>query len=687
MRADSQSTSDDTPEIAHGAYVRRDFPFAVNCIDPLWIHLADGTRIAATVWLPVTADKVPVVVEMIPYRRRDGTVFRDLDIQPYLAGFGVATCRVDIRGTGDSDGILEDEYLPQEQQDACEIIAWLAARAWCNGSVGMTGISWGGFNALQVASRRPSALKAIVTLCSSDDRYADDVHYMGGCLLTENEMWSNFMLVKNAMPPDPQIVGPRWRDMWLARLEANHSWSEHWLTHQRRDSYWQQGSVAEDYSQIQCAVMAVCGWEDSYSNSVPRLLAGLSSPKRAIIGPWTHTYPCRGDPGPRIGYLQEVLRWWKYWLCGEDTGIMNEPLYRVWITGEERPRPWYKDHVGYWAAEEQWPSPRIAWQDYFLNENGLASSAVSGREMSVCSPATAGTDYGRWGGYGGTSPDLAIDQRRDDGLSLCFDTTPLNDDMTFLGAPEVHVELKVDSPIVNLAVRLCDVYPDGSSAVMTYGVLNLSHRNNHEHPEPCPVGEWFKATIKLNDFGRTVPKGHRIRLAIQTQFWFVLWPQPDLTMVTLKGGASRLRLPSRPPSPRDRDVKFARPEIAPPVASEQLIPEHQSKHVEDDLATGVRTIRLVNDQGTTHLIDRNIVMSSASADTFTMHPDDPLTARLVSEYRWAVKSGEADTEARSRTELTADRQHFYLTWQIEALEAGRVVRSKQATAKIKRDYC
>jgi len=685
MQADIIANSQ--PETAHGAFVRRDFPFKVDVIDPLWITLGDGTRIAATLWRPVTHLKVPVVVEMLPYRRRDGTVFRDMDMHPYIAGHGVATCRIDLRGAGDSDGILHDEYLPQEQDDACEIIAWLANQEWCNGNVGMTGISWGGFNSLQVAARHPPALKAIITLCSTDDRYADDVHYMGGCLITENEMWSTFMLTKNAMPPDPQIVGERWREMWQARLEANHSWSEHWLAHQRRDDYWKHGSVCEDLSQIHCAVLAVCGWEDSYSNAVSRLLEGLTSPKRAIMGPWTHSFPCRGDPGPRIGYLQEALRWWKYWLAGEETGIMEEPLYRVWITGEERPRPWYKDHAGAWAVEEQWPSPRIDWQELHLNETGLARSPQEGRDMSVCSPATAGTDFGRWGGYGGESPDLAIDQRREDGQSLCFDTAPLEDDLTLLGAPELHLEITLDKPAANLAVRLCDVYPDGTSAVMTYGVLNLSHRDSHEFPSPCPVGERFTVTIKLNDFGRTIPKGHRLRLAIQTQFWFVLWPQPDLVTLTLASGTSRLKLPVRPSSPLDRTVEFERPEIAPPVPVADIVPGRVSKIVEDNIATGVRTIRLVLDSGTAHIEDRDIVTSSYSADTFAIHPDDPLSAKLVSEYRWTMRSGEADTGARSHTEFTADRDHFYLTWRIEALEGDRIVHSKQATRKIKRDYC
>ncbi len=669
------------------AAVRNQYPFDVEFIDPQWIVLADGTKIAATIWKPRTTRKVPVVVEMLPYRRRDGTVFRDHELHPYLAGEGVAVCRADIRGTGDSGGILGDEYLPQEQADACEIIAWLAAQDWCNGNVGMTGISWGGFNSLQVAALRPPALKAIITLCSTDDRYADDVHYMGGALLTENEMWSNIMLALNSMPPDPQIVGEEWRQIWRRRLEANYSWSEHWLQHQRRDAYWKSGSVCEDFSKIECAVLAVCGWEDSYSSSVARLLAGLTSPKLAIMGPWTHTFPCRVNPGPQIGYLQEALRWWKHWLCGEETGIMREPMYRVWITGEERPRPWYKDHAGKWAAEEHWPSPRIEWQTRFLNSTGLGSAPQDGPDLSMCCPATAGTDYGRWGGNGGECPDLAIDQRREDGQSICFDSEVLTEDLTLLGAAEAHLELVVDRALVNIAVRLCDVYPDGTSAVMTYGVLNLSHRSSHEFPEPCPVGVPFNAVVKLNDFGRTIAKGHRLRLAIQNQFWFVLWPQPELSTITLTSGASSLRLPVRPPSALDRNVRFACPEISEPVPTTAIRDETYFKTVEDDLVTGQRTIRLRTDYGAWRIDDRNIEGSASNSDSFFIHPSDPLSARLVTEYEWSMKSGPADTSGRARTELLSDAQNFHLTWQIEVREGGRIIFSNGRTQTLPRDYC
>jgi putative CocE/NonD family hydrolase len=667
--------------------VRNEFPYQVETIDPLWIVLADGTRIAATLWRPVSDARVPVVVEMVPYRRRDGTVARDMDMHPWLAGHGVACCRVDIRGAGDSGGELADEYLPREQEDAVEIIAHLAAQQWCNGDVGMTGISWGGFNSLQVAARRPPALKAIITHCATDDRYSDDIHYMGGALLTEQEMWSNFMLLKTAAPPDPQIVGDTWRAMWAQRLAQTRSLSEIWLTHQRRDEHWKQGSVCEDYSRIECAVMAVCGWDDSYKSFVARLLANLTVPRLGIVGPWSHSYPCRGAPGPLIGYLQEALRWWRHWLCGEDTGIMAEPLYRAWITGEERPQPFYlPDHAGSWVAEEEWPSPRIQPLTLYLNENGLGDEPLPGATRAVRSPASAGRDCGRWGGYGGACPDMAIDQRREDGLGLCFDTPVLDADTTLLGAPELDLWVTVDAPQVNLAARLCDVYPDGTSALMTYGVLNLSHRDSHENPQPCPVGTPFRVRLKLNDFGRLVPKGHRIRLALANQHWPILWPQPTLSTLSVAAGESRLTLPVRPPSPRDIDVRFEPAETAPPVPTTVLREGFDRRTVIDDVGSGVQTIELASDHGRHRYDDRGITVSSGVTDTLTIHPEDPLSARLVTEYRWAIASGEADTESIARTELTADATHFDLSWRLEARERGKLVHSASATRRIRRDF-
>ncbi len=251
---------------------------------------------------------MPAILEYLPYRKRDGTIVRDHLTHPYFAGHGYACVRVDMRGCGEADGVLEDEYSEQEQDDGVEVIDWIAAQDWCTGKVGMMGISWGGFNGLQIAALEPEPLKAIITLCSTDDRYADDIHYKGGCLLNENLGWGATMLAYSSRAPDPLLYGEKWYEAWMERLEAEPFLSARWLKHQRRDSYWKHGSVCEDYSRIKAAVLAVGGWNDAYSNAIPRMINGMTSPVRAIIGPWTHKYPHFAVPEPRIGFLQEALQ-------------------------------------------------------------------------------------------------------------------------------------------------------------------------------------------------------------------------------------------------------------------------------------------------------------------------------------------------------------------------------------------
>lgn len=664
-------------------------PFAVATEDPVWVEMADGVRLACTLWRPVCAAPVPVVVEAIPYRRRDGTVFRDVEMHPWLAAHGIACLRVDLRGAGDSGGDLWDEYLPQEQQDCAEVIAWAAAQPWANGRVGMTGISWGGFNALQVAALRPPALKAILTNCASDDRFADDVHYMGGALLTEDAMWSTFMLAKKALPPDPQIVGPNWRAIWARRLQANRSWSETWMAHQARDAYWRQGSVCEDYAAIEAPTMVVCGWEDSYTNAVLRLLSGLRCPRLGLIGPWTHTYPCRGSPGPNIGYLQEALRWWRHWLCDEPTGIMDEPMLRVWIGQWERPRPWYDTHAGSWAAEPVWPPVGATQRLLHLDGEGLAdppgaaapSTIGAAAPRSVCSPATAGTDCGRWGGYGGQSPDMAIDQRAEDARALCYDLV-LDHDLTVLGTPVLDLVVTVDQPRAHLVARLMEVAPYGASALVSWGVVNLAHLAGAGEPGPCAVGTPLPVRLRLNDLGRRFAAGHRLRLALSTQHWPILWPQPGLATVSVLRGT--FSLPERAPRAEDAAVRFEPAVTAPPVPTVALAPASDRRTVTDDVGSGLRQIELFADHGRTLIADRQITVGGWNRDCFSIHPDDPLSARLVSEYVWSSTSGAAEVETHARTEMHATADAFVLSWRIEAREAGALVHSQAETRVIPR---
>ncbi len=296
-----------------------ELPRSLRVIENCWIPLSDGCRLAARIWLPADAesDPVPAVLEYIPYRKSDATVLRDAPMHAYFAGHGYAAVRVDLRGSGDSDGILADEYLPLEQSDGLEVLRWLASQPWCTGKVGIIGKSWGGFNGLQIAALNPPGLAAVISVASTDDRYADDVHYIGGCVQAFDMLpWASTMLAYNARPPDPAVVGQDWRRQWLARLAATPPHVEAWLQHQRRDHYWKQGSVCEDFSALRCAVYMVGGWADGYRNAVLRFLEGYPGPCKGLIGPWGHVYPHDGAPGPAIGFLQECVRWWDHWLKG-----------------------------------------------------------------------------------------------------------------------------------------------------------------------------------------------------------------------------------------------------------------------------------------------------------------------------------------------------------------------------------
>src|SRR5688572_3538521 len=380
------------------------FPKQVVEIENVFIPLADGTKLAARIWLPEDAEvnPVPAILEYLPYRKRDRTIDRDALTHPYFAGHGYAGVRVDIRGSGDSDGVLLGEYLKQEQDDALEVLDWLCSQPWCSGSVGMIGISWGGFNGLQIAARRPAALKAVVSICSTDDRYADDIHFMGGCLLLDKISWYSTMFSLNTAPPDPLLVGEKWRDLWMQRLKDSGFWLEDWLKHQRRDDFYKHGSVCEDWSAIECPVFAVGGWADGYSNAVFRLLANLKGPRKGLIGPWGHKYPHFARPGPRIGFLQECIRWWDQWLKSIDTGIMAEPMLRAWMQDPAPPQPYYDERPGRWIAEKSWPSDNTHLEPRPLlpKRLGNAGQRATAAMATVHPLQTVGLAAGKWCSYG-----------------------------------------------------------------------------------------------------------------------------------------------------------------------------------------------------------------------------------------------------------------------------------------------
>jgi putative CocE/NonD family hydrolase len=654
-------------------------PRPVREIENLWIPLPDGDRMAARVWLPEDADSdpVPVIVEYHPYRKRDLSAIPNQPMHSYLAGHGYADVRLEIRGSGESDGILRDEYLAQELQDAYDAIAWLTAQPWSTGKAGMIGNSWSGFNALQVAALRPPALGAIVTSCSTDDRYADDMHYMGGCLLTDMLDWGTLFQALLALPPDPALVGDRWRDTWQARIDAlGTPPTETWLRHQLRDGFWQHGSVCEDFSRIEVPVLAVGGWLDGYRNAIPRLLSGLDVPRRGVIGPWAHAYPHLATPGPGYDFLAQVVRWFDHWLKGVDTGVMDEPMLRAWMAEDVPAAPFYPTAPGRWVGEAVWPSPRISPHRLHLDGKALAAAApaapAAARHWS--SPDTTGLVGGEWCPYGtgGKGPEFPGDQREDDGRSLTWDGPPLDDRLELLGAPVVELELAVDRPSAFVAVRLCDVRPDGASTRVSYGVLNLTHRDGHATARPMVPGERITVRVQLNDTGYAVLPGHHLRLALSTQYWPMVWPSPEPVRLTVHGG--RLDLPVRPP--RDDDAALpdlGEPTWGPEAAVTVLRPGHWARELVTDALTGTTTVTNTV-EGPLNRQDRiGRALAVTGFDRNTIVAGDPTATTAHSRRAFEIVRDGSTIRVSADVTLACTRDDFVLDIAMAASEDDRPV--------------
>lgn len=512
-----------------------------------WIPMRDGTALAARLWLPEGNEKVPVVMEYLPYRKDDGTRERDAPTGQYLAEHGIAFARVDIRGSGDArGGLLLGEYMPHEQSDGIAAIEWLARQPWSNGRVGMRGKSWGGFNALQIAAFAPPELKAIMPMCFADNRYTDDAHYVGGALGLVNFEWGQLFQTVLAAPPDPKYFGPHWKEEWLLRLKGFPPVLAQWLEHQRFDAFWQRASVGLDYGRILCPVYCVGGWQDGYNNSIPRALAQLNVPRKALIGPWAHLFPPDGTPGPALEWVHEEVRWWAEWLNGERTGIMAEPMFRFYMPDCTASEVFPKETPGRWAAEDVWPSPRVTPTVYYLNAHTLEAAAAPPQTIRCPACKVVGLQRLEWVPFSMTT-DLAKEQTPDDENSACFDSPPLSSDLEIIGHPLVQLRVAADAPAAHVAARLMELTPDGKSWLVSYALLNLTHRKSDRTPTGLKPGEFYEVQLPLNLMAHRFKQGNRLRLALSESLWPLVWPSPHAATLNVVTGVSSLTLPVRPP--------------------------------------------------------------------------------------------------------------------------------------------
>ncbi|MFF3452132.1 CocE/NonD family hydrolase [Streptomyces sp. NPDC002667] len=661
-------------------HIRTSFPYETTHEDVL-VPLLDGTRLYARIWRPLTEQPVPALLEYLPYRLTDWTAPRDQQRHPWYAGHGYASVRVDARGHGNSEGVPGDEHAGTDADDGVEVVSWLAAQPWCTGRVGMFGIAWGGFHSLLVAARAPGPLKAVVTVCPTDDLYDNDAHHAGGSVpAVGTHARSAARLAFAARPPDPAHVGEgMWRDMWEKRLAAAVPSSHTWPAHRPDDPYGPHGAREEEYGAIRAAVLAVGGWHDPHRDTVLRLVRNLPPDRvRGLIGPWSRQYPDRDQPpGPAIGFLQETLRWWDHWLKDRETDALSVPLLRSYVMDAHPPATVYPRVPGHWVGERAWPSPSVTPVAY----------ALQGTPVPVRSPQHTGVDAGRPFPFGDDA-DLPPDQREEDARSACFEFE-VTEETWVLGHPRVSLRLTSAAPRGQVIARLCDVAPDGASTLVTRGALNLSARRGPGRTVPRSPGGTEHVVFDLNAIGYAFPAGHRIRLGVSSAYWPWIWPEPGSEAgFTLEPIGSVLELPVRTRE-SDSSITFGEPEESEPLGvtvSATLDEPRPQRLVLRDVTAETWRLEVASGQGGTRVHPDGLECTEEGRETYTIETSDPLSARARSTWSIRLHRPDLPWDARVKTSstMTCDAQDFVTTDELVCKDGDEVVFHRTWEKKIPR---
>ncbi len=503
--------------------------------------MPDGVRLSARIWWPEGRGPFPAILEYIPYRKRDMVRARDERNHPYFAAHGYVCLRVDMRGSGDSEGHMPDMYSDNELADARHVIEWIAEQDWCSGRVGMFGTSWGGTASLQAAVDAPGPLKAVIANSATADRFEDDIHWTGGTLLTDSFEWGATLPAILAAPPDAATVGDGWRDQWEKRLRNLSFPLDAWIRHRARGEYWRHGSVKFSVGRLSCPVLSIGGWADRYSNSVMGLVQARPDICWGVVGPWGHHYPDQGEPGPAIGFQDLALEWWDHWLGDETGNVRNWPRLRLWRREFDPPVGRLAMRNGGWietAGHEEAGGTTL-----YLAAGSLTDSPP-GETQSLEIPnnlrhGECAGDTGYFGRVGG----LPLDQSVDDGCSLCFDSTPLEEDLNLVGHAELSCEITRDLAEAQLVCRLCEVTPDGRSNLVVRQVRNLALDETLDTESSFTAGNTVRYRIRLPSTAYRFARGNRIRLALGTSYWPLAWPASRPASVRILTRSAQLDLP------------------------------------------------------------------------------------------------------------------------------------------------
>ncbi|XP_059081176.1 uncharacterized protein LOC131879004 [Tigriopus californicus] len=676
-------------------------PNGVSVIVHHELVLKDGTTLALKAWFPILdrpggptfehdpievycepdwkkecrqIKAFPTVLEYIPYGKSSYTIQRDHMRHPWLASHGYVVIRADMRGSGDSTGLYFDEYLSQEQQDACELIDWIVEQEWSNGKVGMYGKSWGGFNGLQVAHNQPSGIKAVISLYSTDNRFTDDIHYKGGCVIGNGMLsWAAVMFTWNCRPPHPKFCND-WKSQWKTKMElASSSWIEQWLSHQVQDSYWKHGSIDQDYSRIQIPVLAIGGWHDGYTNAVFRMVDQVPN-CRAIIGPWSHDWPDVALPGPQVGLMMECLEFWNHHLKGEKIKRQDEVKKMIWYQcqGDLPPGPSVESWPGKWRqANNTRPVDVVTFQ---CGENGELFKRTSSEEnprfcfskRRLSFNGSSGLWCGEWLSFG--APDLAGNQSFANARDATWTTKHLDRQLPMFGFPKVHIEGYVSKGFKGcLVARLCDVFPDGKSRLLSYGVKNLTHLIHED--------QTFSIEIQLDAIGYTVNPGHSLSISFSTGFWPTIWPIPSSPkgqdwVVWMQSADLRLPIVEESTWNKEEEPPLYKlvpklPCYGPSLERRTLRPANFERTLSMGLSNPRNTLQMSNDEGSFLFPTHDMVVGENEECTYSMDGDNANTAKAVvrHEYECVYHVSTADCQKvfiTTKCSMRGNATHFFI---------------------------
>ena len=656
--------------------------YEVRVVRHVRIPMSDGVQLAAHMFMPDAPGTFPAVFDYYPYRKDD--LSPPWRYHHYLAQRGFVALRLDVRGSGGSGGIAVDEYSRQEQLDAVEAIAWMAEQPWCNGNVGMFGTSYGGFNSLQVAMHRPPALKAICPMYFTDNRYTDDCHYKGGAMqmLYDVGTYGLGMVLMNALPPYPQGAGERWGAVWEEHLQ-NEPWLLRWVENQTYTEQWKQGSLCEDYGAIQCATFLIGGWRDGYTNCNLRTFQNLQCPKKVLIGPWLHVMPDTGVPGPRVDHAHEMARFWDYWLKGVENGVMDEPPVTIYVQQYDPPRADRSLTSGFWRHEPGWPLKRTTEHTLYLARNAtLGAQAPAEADSTEYSyNPTVGATFGIFSAGG--PHVLPADQRLEDAYSLNWTSEPLREPLEILGHPEAVLHVSVTTDIATVAVRLIDVAPDGQAALVTKGVLNLTHRDSHETPSPVAPGEIYEVRVALDATSWLFEPGHRIRVAIAGADFPNAWPSPNHYTGRVYTGADRrshLMLPALGP----QQPALPTPRLRPPASIDSPfsgVGDRPVWRITRDTLQGTCEVT-IRGSGTSRSEDVKVTRSSEARAIVSER--EPGRASVRGAQQVTLHWPDRAIEARARGQIESTEIAFHVTIQLEITMDGAPHFSKRWVRSVPR---